>query len=342
MKETRSATIIDVAALAGVSKATVGRVIGNYGNVSLKTRMRVMEAIAELGYSQNAIAQGLRAKSTRTIGVVVEDITNNFCNRFLSAVERVALQKGYDVLFGNSSGQPSREYELLSNLKARRVDGIVLISCVTDARSIPKRFIDLYTSLPIVLADRRVKNLHLDMVTSDNEARAYNETLKLVGLGHRQIGVIFYSGVSTIVDRHDGYLKALRDAGLPENQGRVLSTQGLDGISPQRIERFLQENPDMTAIILFNNSILPSLLRALRHLNKRIGEDISIISWDDDDINDLMEIDTITQRVDEIGEAATERLFARIEGDLPREDVVSMTMDTSFIKRASCRALTKT
>ena len=341
MKETRSATIVDVAALAGVSKATVGRVIGNYGNVSLKTKMRVLEAIEALGYSQNAIAQGLRAKSTRTIGVVVENITNNFCNRFLSAVERVALQKGYDVLFGNSSGQPSREYELLSNLKARRVDGVVLISCVTNARNIPKRYIELYHSLPIVLADRRVKDLHLDMVTSDNEARAYNETLKLIGLGHRQIGVIFYSSVSTIVDRFAGYRSAMLEGGPGEQPRLVLSTEAIDALSAQRIERYLADNPDLTAIILFNNSILPALLRAMRALNRTIGKDISIISWDDDDINDLMEIDTVTQRVDEIGKAAVERLFSRIEGNVPPEDVIDMTMGTSYIRRASCRALAK-
>ena len=342
MKQTKTTTIVDVAALAGVSKATVGRVIGNYGNVSLKTRMRVLEAIEQLGYSQNAIAQGLRAKSTKTIGVIVEDITNNFCNRLLDAVERVALQKGYDVLFGNSFGQPTREYELLSNLKARRVDGIVLVSCVTNARSIPKRHIGLYSSLPIVLADRRVKDLNLDMVTSDNEARAYRETMKLIGLGHRRIGVIFYSSVSTIVDRYTGYQNAIREGGLEENHRLVLSTQSIEGISSQRIERFLTDNPDMTAIILFNNSILASLLRAMRKLNKTIGQDISIISWDDDDINDLMEIDTVTQKVDQIGEAAVERLFHHIEGDLAQDDIASITLDTSYIKRSSCRALTRT
>ena len=337
MKETKAVTIIDVAELAGVSKATVGRVIGNYGNVSLKTKMRVLEAIEELGYSQNAIAQGLRAKSTKTIGVVVEDITNNFCNHFLKAAELMALQKGYDVLFGNSGGQPAREYELLANLKARRVDGIVLISCVTNARSIPKRYNDLYHSLPVVLADRSVKGLGLDLITSDNEARAYNETMKLIGMGHRKIGVIFYSSVSTIIDRYTGYQNAIREAGLGEASRAALSTQGIDAITPTRIEHFLIDNPDMTAILVFNNSILPSLLRAMRNANKAVGEDISIISWDDDDLNDLMEIDTVIQKVDEIGKAAVERLFSRIEGDLDEQDAISMTFSTSYIKRSSCR-----
>lgn len=341
MKETKSATIIDVAALAGVSKATVGRVIGNYGNVSLKTKMRVLEAIEELGYSQNAIAQGLRAKSTKTIGIVVEDITNNFCNHFLNAAERVAIQKGYDVLFGNSGGEPTREYELLSNLKARRVDGIVLISCLNSARSIPKKYIDLYHSIPIVLVDRKVKELKLDLVTSDNETRAYNETMKLIGLGHKKIGVIFYSSVSTIVDRYVGYQSAMKNGGLGTNGDLALSTQNLSGITPLRIEKFLEDNPDMSAIILFNNSILPSLLRAMRKMNKTIGKDISIISWDDDDLNDLMEIDTVIQKVDQIGQVAVERLFSRIEAQLPEDDIISMTLDTSYIRRASCQALTR-
>lgn len=346
MKETKAVTIIDVAAAAGVSKATVGRVIGNYGNVSLKSRAKVQEAIAQLGYSQNAIAQGLRAKSTRTIGVVVGDITNNFCNRLLGTVERLALQKGFDVLFGNSAEQPAREYELLSNLKARRVDGIVLISCVNSARFIPRRYVDLYTSLPIVMADRRVNGLKLDIVTSNNEASAYHETTKLIGFGHRRIGVVFYSEVSTIADRYAGYQRAVRDGGLEVDPGLVLSTPDIKGLSSQRVERFLEDNPDMTAVILFNNSILPTLLRAMRKLGRAVGEDISIISWDDDDINDLMEIDTVTQQVDQIGETAMERLLRRIDerqsggGKPSGDDPITITLDTTTIRRSSCRALT--
>jgi len=337
MKETKSATIIDVAALAGVSKATVGRVIGNYGNVSPRTRTRVLSAIEELGYSQNAIAQGLRAKSTKTIGVIVADITNNFCNRLLKAVELVALQRGYDVLFGNSGEDPTREFELLANLKARRVDGIVLISCITDARSIPKRYVDLYHSLPIVLADRRVRDLDLDLITSDNEARAYSETKKLIGLGHRKIGVIFFSSVSTIADRYAGYQNAMREAGLEAGSRTTLSTQVISGITPDRIAHFLSDNPDMTAVMVFNNSILASLLRAMRNTGKAIGRDLSIISWDDDDLNDLMEIDTVTQKVDVIGQTAVDRLFSRIEGDMSGEDAIAFTLGTAYIKRASCQ-----
>ncbi len=336
MSEKKAATIIDVANRAGVSKATVGRVIGNYGNVSLKSRQKVLQAIEELGYSPNAIAQGLRAKSTRTIGVVVDSITNNFCNQLLSSVERVALQKGYDVLFGNSSGIPGREYEVLSNLKARRVNGVVLISCVTNARSIPKRFHDLYTGYPIVLADRTVTNLNLDLVTSDNEKRVYDEICRLASMGHRKIGIVYWSKVSTIRARFAGYQKALKESGIEFSQDLVLSTDDLSSLSRERIVRFLEENPGMTAVMLFNNSILSRFLLAMREKGLAIGRDISLISWDDDDLNELMGIDTISQRVGQIGETAVERLFHRIEGDLERDDVLQMTLDTTYIRRSSC------
>lgn len=338
MREAKAATIVDVAALAGVSKATVGRVIGNYGNVSQKSRERVLSAIDQLGYSQNAIAQGLRSKSTKTIGVVVGDITNNFCNRLLNAVERVALQKGYDVLFGNSAEDPAREVRLLSNLKARRVDGVVLISSVTDVSSVPGVYRELYTQLPIVLADRRVEGLDLDLITSDNEERGYAETRKLIDLGHERIGVIYYSQVSTLLDRHAGYLRAIRERGLCEDPRLTLAARDISDLSAQRIERFLAGAPGITAVMVFNNSILPHLLRAMNRRGLTAGRDLSVISWDDDDLNDLMGIDTVIQAVDQIGEMAVNRLFDRIEGRVPAGPALSLSLGTSYIERTSCRA----
>ena len=157
MADKKNITIIDIAKLTGLSKATVGRVIGNYGNVSPESKEKVEKAIKELNYIPNAVAQGLRSNGTKIIGVIVGSIKNNFCNRFLYAVEKAAIEKGYDVLFCNTGEQIEREFQCLKNLKARRVDGIILISSVLKAQDIPKENMDLYKDIPIVLADRNIE-----------------------------------------------------------------------------------------------------------------------------------------------------------------------------------------
>ena len=336
--EKREVTIIDVANYAGVSKATVGRVIGNYGNVSPKTREIVMNAIEELGYSPNAIAQGLRAKSTKTIGVVVGSIKNNFCNQLLYAVEKVAIQKGYDVLFGNSSEKPLREVEMLRNLKARRVDGVVLISAVTNISQIPKQDRSLYRDIPIVLADRKVEGLHLNLVTSNNYDGSYFATKRLISNGHEKIGVIYYGNVSTIMDRFDAWQDAMKDAKISWTKKRLLITQEMDDLSIERICDYLKANQDMTSVIVFNNSILGHLLLAMQDLGIRVGEDLSIISWDDDDLNKIMGIDTMNQEIEEIGRLAAERIFYMIENN-NRGGVVKTTLDTYLQERNSCKRI---
>lgn len=337
-KTTKQSTIIDVANKAGVSKATVGRVIGNYGNVSPKTRERVYDAIRELNYSPNAIAQCLRSQNTKTIGVIVGSIKNNFCNQLLYSVERIAIEKGYQVLFCNTSEQKNREFEHLRNLKTRRVDGVILITALTAIDNITSNQLSLYNELPLVLADRNISNLPVNFVSSNNYQSAYDITNRFIKLGHTKIGVVSYGYVSTISDRINGYIHALRDSGLPYNETQNYSVAHVEKMTQENLIEFIKRNPDMTAIIVLNNSILARLLSALAKLRKKIPDDISVVSWDDDEMNELLNIDTISQQVEEIGKIAAEKLFQIIENpaEVQTERII---LNTIFKKRHSTRAI---
>lgn len=337
-KTTKQSTIIDVANKAGVSKATVGRVIGNYGNVSPKTRERVYDAIRELNYSPNAIAQCLRSQNTKTIGVIVGSIKNNFCNQLLYSVERIAIEKGYQVLFCNTSEQKNREFEHLRNLKTRRVDGVILITALTAIDNITSNQLSLYNELPLVLADRNISNLPVNFVSSNNYQSAYDITNRFIKLGHTKIGVVSYGYVSTISDRINGYIHALRDSGLPYNETQNYSVAHVEKMTQENLIEFIKRNPDMTAIIVLNNSILARLLSALAKLRKKVPDDISVVSWDDDEMNELLNIDTISQQVEEIGKIAAEKLFQIIEN--PAEvETERIILNTIFKKRHSIRAI---
>lgn len=339
MKNKKQVTIFDVAERAGVSRATAGRIIGNYGNASEEAKEKVLKAIKELDYTPNAIAQGLRSKSTKTIGVVVGSIKNNFCNQLLYAVEKVSLDKGYNVLFCNTNEDPEREFEHLKNLRARQVDGIVLISAISRTRGIPRQYRSLYTSMPIALADRRIKELNLDIVTSGNYKGAYDATKRFIDLGHRKIAVIASSYYSTILERLDGYRQALRDNEIEHDERLELITPVIDAVNEARIKELFSENPGITAIMVLNNSLLCRLLEGLRNLNRRVPEDISVISWDDDDLNVLMGIDTVVQQVEKMGQIAVERVFELINPSMEKGETLSVTLGTVFKARNSCRKL---
>lgn len=339
MKSKKQVTILDVAERAGVSRATAGRIIGNYGNVSEEAKEKVLKAIKELDYTPNVIAQGLRSKSTKTIGVVVGSIKNNFCNQLLYAVEKVSLEKGYNVLFCNTNEEPEREIEHLKNLRARQVDGIVLISAISKNKGIPKQYKNLYTGMPIALADRRIKELDLDIVTSGNFKGAYDATKRFIDLGHRKIAVIASSSYSTILERIDGYRQALRDNEIEYDESLELISPVMDVVNENKIRELIEKNPDITAIMVLNNSLLCGLLGGLRNLKLKVPDDISVISWDDDDLNVLMGIDTVVQQVEKMGQIAVERVFELINPSVEKGETLSVTLGTVFKERNSCRKI---
>ena len=183
-------TIADVAKYAGVSTATVGRVVGGYGTVSIKTRERVMSAISALGYSPNVVAQGLRSKKTKTIAVIVGSVSNSFFASMVSAIEKEAARYGYNVIICNTNEDVDVEMRHIVNLQARMVDGIILSSACPQSKLTDEKKAVYCSDTPIVLVDRRVDGLDLDMIESENTAAGYKTTNYLLALGHRKIGII--------------------------------------------------------------------------------------------------------------------------------------------------------
>lgn len=338
MAEKKNYTIIDIAKMTGLSKATVGRVIGNYGSVSAAAKEKVEKAIREIDYVPNAIAQGLRSSGTRTIGVVVGSIKNNFCNRFLYAVEKTAIKNKYDVLFCNTGENIEREFQCLKNLKARRVDGIILISSVLNVADIPAKYAKLYQDIPIVMADRKIIDMDLDFITSGNCQGSYNIIKRFAELGHKHIGVIFHGEVSTIKERLRGYRQACENYNLVYNEKYMLSARTIEEMSINKIKQYLRVNPEITAVMVLNNSLLAKLLAAVREDHRRIPEDLSVVSWDDDELNELFGISTVEQQVEEIGKMSMERLLHVIDVPVDQEEAtLTMTLKTGYKERGSCQ-----
>ena len=245
-------TIKEVALLAGVSTATVSRVLApdNSGPVAEETRSRVMSAAENLGYQMNYMARSLKLQSTMTIGVLFPELANDFFMDVAEGIERELHTEGYSMLLSSSLNSADEEKKRINMLANRMVDGMLII----PASSQGKHFQSLSAhGMPIVLVDRIVEGTELDAVTSDNEEGAFQLTKALLADGFKRIA--FVGGeitLSSARERFSGYARALAEAGInPEPSWICLGGMRLeDGY--KHMEKFLKKRNPPEAMVAVN------------------------------------------------------------------------------------------
>lgn len=338
MSDDRTITIDDVAKLSGVSRATAGRVVGNYGSVSEKSRERVWDAVRQLDYQPNLIARGLRSQTTKTIAVIVGSIRNTYSTALVYAVEKEAQKKGYNVLICTTHEDIEKELKHLKDLNSRKVDGVILMSAYRADANMDKKYKEFYISkLPIVFVDRNIPGINRDVIQSENFDASYKATKYLMDMGHRKIGIIATSNFSTVQERIKGYKAAFANAGIEYDESLIASVDELsDKMSRKVCHEFLEEHPDITALYILNNSLCSGVLLDLKERQMKIPQDISLLVWDDEEYNELLDITTIEQPITEIGKQATRRLFELIGEPEETTDFECKKLDPELIIRKSC------
>jgi LacI family transcriptional regulator len=323
-------TISDVAERAGVSAMTVSRVVNNTGYSSQVTRTRVEAAIAELGYVPNALARQLRSKRTKTLALVVSDISNPFFTTIARGVEDVAARHGFSVMYCNTDESEREEAQYLLMLVERQVDGVLLVPAGRSGTSF--RLLAAHR-MPVVVLDRRVAGHHVDSVRCDSEAGAHALTRHLIGLGHRRIAVLAgRRTISTSVDRVAGCRRALEEAGLALDDALVryggFTFGNLHQANGHRMARaVLASAADRpTAIFAVNNFIAFGAIRALHEAGIRVPEDMSVVAFDDlptEWVSDPF-LTVAAQPAYEIGRRGAAMLLDRLSGERVAavEDVV--------------------
>jgi LacI family fructose operon transcriptional repressor len=330
-------TIQSVAKHAGVSPATVSRVLNNYPFIRDEVRQRVLQAIAELGYEPNRVAQRLRSSSSRSIGIMVTDITNPFISTIMAIIEASFFEKGFTVLMCNTTASIQKELDYLSLMETEEVDGLAIVPTSEDV----PRILELAEGgMPIVVIDRRMKSDHLDVVLADNIAGARSAVEHLIQSGHQRIGHIGGPLRSTSGrERHQGYMQAMQNAGITPSPEWVRMGDHLYEGGYEHTADLLKTSPELTAVFVENNMMSLGAMNALHDAGVRIPQDMSIIGFDDmpwsKALNPPMTV--VAQPTIEIGQTAARLLMERIEQpDLPSRTEV---LPTSLIIRASCRTL---
>jgi LacI family transcriptional regulator len=310
-------TIKDVARHAGVSTMTVSRVVNNSGYASEETRVRVEQAIAELGYVPNAVGRQLRSKRTRTVALVVSDITNPFFTTIARAVEDFVAARDFAVMFCSTDESAAAEYEYLQMLVERQIDGVLLVPSGSSPE--PFRLLRRH-NVPVVVLDRRVSCATVDEVRSDSEAGAYQLVRHLLELGHRRIAMLSgQRSIATAADRVAGYERALGEAGIEIDPELVCDGAFAVEAGDAMARQVLATSPRPTAIFAGNNFIAFGAIRAIRDIGLRVPDDVSVVCFDD--VPDEWVIDPfmtcIAQDPYAMGRQAAELLLARLAGKRP-------------------------
>lgn len=327
-------TIRDVAQRAGVAPITVSRVINNSGYVSEQTREKVQGAIDELGYVPNMLGPSLRFQQTMTLAVVITDITNPFWTTVTRGVEDVAQANGYSTILCNTDESEAKQEQYLHMLLRRRIDGILLVPACSEAKTIE---LIQKQEIPVVVMDRYVPDIDVDIVRADSEGGAYKLTQYLTSLGHQKIAMLTGpESVSTSVDRVRGYKRALKDAGLPDSAEFVYWGEFTQE-SGRQLAMQAMANPERPTAIFSGNNFIAIGARRFLHTNGiQVPDDIALVTFDDIPMNLVADpfMTAAFQPAREMGQQATQILLDRIKGDVdvPTRHVV---LPTEIIIRAS-------
>ena len=211
--------IRDVAKKAGVSTATISRVLGNYPGVREKTRKKVLKAVTGLNYEINAVARSLRKKKTNSIGIIVGNVLSQFYSVIAKSVEDTANKFGYNTILCNGDENPEKELNYLKVLKSNRVDGIILTPTGKNSEYIWHL---INSGTKIVLLDRLIEGVDCDAVLVDNANGAYKAVKHLIDQGYRKIGIVDgYLDRTTGAERLRGYLQAIEEAGIAKDDSLI-------------------------------------------------------------------------------------------------------------------------
>jgi LacI family transcriptional regulator len=329
------ATIHDVARHAGVSPVTVSRVLNRSARVSPATEERVRRAMAELGYVPSSAARSLRLRQTRTLALLVPDITNPFWTTVARGVEDAAQSCGYSVFLGNTDENPSKQRDYLMALVGQRVDGVI----VAPYDSNPDGLALLQQKrIPTVLIDRRVEGWHADTVIGDSLAGACALVTHLIALGHRRIAMISGpASTTTATDRVAGYCLALQQAGLPLAPELVCFGEYRPASGERLTAAVLGLDPRPTAIFAANNLIAIGVIAAVGRAGLRIPEDVAVVAFDDlpDAARVFPFLTVAVQPAYEMGATAARLLLNRLESG-PGHQPQHVVFPTRLVIRRSC------
>lgn len=331
----KNISIKEIAELAGVSVATISRVMNGNGGYSAQTEKKVLEVIEKYGYVPNLMAKGLRTNRTSIVGIIIPDIVNEFYSKLVLHLQMVLFEAGYLTTICNTNESSELEVQHVQALLAQNVSGLILISG-SSYNSRPE-----YMNIPTVYIDRRPQKWDKDIiyVESDNVEGGYLATRELLDCGCRRIAFVtdmLFESSKTY--RYEGYGKALREANIPVEPSFILRVENVKTEDAYKlIKGALEQGMDFDGIMCGTDIIAIGASLAVKDAGLRIPEDIRITGFDDISATTIIEpaITTIHQHSNQMTKVVAEMLIELMEGrELEKQ---RYSIPVTLVKRASTR-----
>lgn len=325
----KKASMKEIAEAAGVSVATVSRVINDNGRFSEETRQKVLRIIKEMDYRTNIVAKSLRTNISNSIGVIVPDITNEFFASIVLAIEEYCFPYGYSVLICNTNEDKEKEKMYIKDLLAKGIDGVIYIS------DYPIEEGDL--NIPIVCVDRNPHNRNdLAVIESDNYRGGYLAGEELVKAGCKQMVVLKdYRNISVVINRMKGYYDALSKYNVNINEDLVINIEVNFDKAVEAVLKLVEEKISFDGIFATSDMMALGALTALKRSKIKVPKQVKIVGYDDISLirHSYPAITSVRQNKDELGKCAAEVLLNMIDNG--KVDQKHYVIPVSLIKRES-------
>ncbi|AOV08167.1 LacI family DNA-binding transcriptional regulator [Sporosarcina ureilytica] len=323
-----AATIRDVAKEAGVSVATVSRVLNKNGYVSEESERKVLKAIKKLNYRPNSVARALFHKTSKMIGLIVPDITNPFFPELARAVEDVSMIYGYKVLLGNSDGNAEKEQTYIDLFNQKYVDGVIMTGHSSE------RDITLNSDTPVVVLDRASFS-GLPTVTSNNYEGARQATKLLIEKGAENIAHIRGPReITSANDRYRGFIDEIEE----NNMSCVIEESAFNLAAAEEVAHtFYDKFPHIDGVFCSNDTIAVGFLKVALKRGIQIPEELQIVGFDGVAFGKMVypELTTVAQPIYDLGAVASRLLIKLIENEEPEQKIYEL--ETKVIERGTTR-----
>ncbi len=324
----RTITIKDIAEKAGMSCSLVSFVLNGKSvqyKVNPDTTKKVLAAAKALNYKPNLAAQSLRSGKTKTIGVILSDISNPFFAEIARSIEDIASKRGYTVVFGSSDENPDKLKNLISSLSARGIDGFIIVPSENSEKTIKSLAKE---KAPIVLLDRKINSLKLSSVVLNNFEASKKATELLIKRGFKDIELFSYNlKISNILERDSGYETQMKASKLDKYiKINKISYDKLSTEFEDVVLGALKSKKGKKAFLFATNSICLNALKILHKHGYKVPQDVSILSFDYSDIFDFYSegLAYLEQPISGFGEAAANLLFDNLNGGSPSIKTISL------------------
>ncbi|SDM49791.1 LacI family DNA-binding transcriptional regulator [Sediminibacillus halophilus] len=324
-------TIHQVAKQAGVSVATVSRVLNGQNSVTAKTRIKVEDAIKKLNYEPSLLGRNLRNSESRLLLVLIPNISNPFYSEIINGIENTAIELGYNILLCETDTNAERENIYFDLVRKKMADGIISMDPAVNTDSL----IRLAENHAIIQCSEYAVDSGIPYVTIDNAQAAYRAVKHLIKIGHQRIALINSDKKFLYArQRQLGYQKALEENDMGLEDSLIVHTKGLDfSYGQQAMKKILMQKERPTAIFAVSDLLAIGALKEIHNQGLRVPEDIAIIGFDKIAFSNMTHptLTTISQPMYEMGKAAADMLVKKIQG----EEVESLILEHELVIRES-------